>query len=381
MSVGTLLLLSSQTSADLTYTVTDLGTLEGSAFARAINDNGVVAGDSRTTVENRAQFRAFEAQGGTIKDLGALPNGVFTLGKGINNSGMIVGHGDTLDSTGGTRHAFIYDGNGLNDIHTLGEQLGTRRVSFAFDINNANAVVGYSQTNLSATDTSQGYRYENGAMSLLESLSGPNGYSRAWSINDAGQVAGESGSLTNEKAVRWDADGEIELIGTLAGGDRSYARSINSSGDVVGYSEFQDSGSDVHAFGFINDSLVDFGTLGGDESYAYGINDDGLVVGVAEKADGSTVAFLHNGIEMLDLNDLIGQGTGWELGGATAINSSGQIVGYGRLNGTGATKAFLLTPEPVPEPAAWIIALLFCLGLGTRALWLSKHRRQKHRAA
>jgi probable HAF family extracellular repeat protein len=45
---------------------------------------------------------------------------------------------------------------------------------------------------------------------------------------------------------------------------------------------------------------------------------------------------------MQDLNDLIPAGSGWELRSAAAINSSGQIVGEGLINGE--TRAFLATP-------------------------------------
>ena len=46
---------------------------------------------------------------------------------------------------------------------------------------------------------------------------------------------------------------------------------------------------------------------------------------------------------MYDLNNLMPAGSGWVLEHATAINTSGQIVGVGRLNGQ--TRAFLATPD------------------------------------
>jgi probable HAF family extracellular repeat protein len=55
---------------------------------------------------------------------------------------------------------------------------------------------------------------------------------------------------------------------------------------------------------------------------------------------------------MQDLNDLIDPGLGAVLYEATAINASGQIVGYGTTDGS--QQAFLLTPitAAVPIPAA-----------------------------
>ena len=64
-------------------------------------------------------------------------------------------------------------------------------------------------------------------------------------------------------------------------------------------------------------------------------------------------AFLYDVKEgMLDLNDYIPTGSGWELQIAYDINSSGQIVGSGRINGK--VHAFLLTPVFEPAvPAAY----------------------------
>ena len=47
---------------------------------------------------------------------------------------------------------------------------------------------------------------------------------------------------------------------------------------------------------------------------------------------------------MLDLNDLVPTGSGWVLEFADDINSSGQIVGEGFIDGE--FHAFLLTPVP-----------------------------------
>lgn len=57
---------------------------------------------------------------------------------------------------------------------------------------------------------------------------------------------------------------------------------------------------------------------------------------------------IHTDDTIIDLNDLLVNGAGWELIEAADINDVGQIVGQGRING--AEHGFLLTP--VPEPAA-----------------------------
>ena len=53
-------------------------------------------------------------------------------------------------------------------------------------------------------------------------------------------------------------------------------------------------------------------------------------------------AFVWDGGVITDLNDLIGAESGWILSEATGINTDGQIVGVGSLDGERG--AFLLTP-------------------------------------
>ena len=72
---------------------------------------------------------------------------------------------------------------------------------------------------------------------------------------------------------------------------------------------------------------------------AYGINDSGQAVG----SNGDAILYSANG-PIQDLNSpRLTPLSRWVLQDATAINDSGQIVGYGQ-NPAGNTDAFLLTP-------------------------------------
>jgi probable HAF family extracellular repeat protein/T5SS/PEP-CTERM-associated repeat protein len=101
--------------------------------------------------------------------------------------------------------------------------------------------------------------------------------------------------------------------------------------------------------------MVDLGSLGGDWSHALDINDTGQVVGNARNSISQNRAFLWENGQMKDLNNLIPAGSGWALVSAEAINQSGQIVGFGVINGQ--THAFLLTPQAYywtnPNDGSW----------------------------
>jgi probable HAF family extracellular repeat protein len=142
-----------------------------------------------------------------------------------------------------------------------------------------------------------------------------------------GVLAGSSGAASEDYTVT--------DLGTL-GGTYSYASGVNDGGQVVGYSSTTNDTA-THAFLYPdeNNKLEDLGTLGGSVSYAYDINEGGQVVGEAYiNNDADNHAFLYDSTKgMQDLNDLIPPDSGWTLYYAGAINTAGQIVGGGAING------------------------------------------------
>jgi len=129
--------------------------------------------------------------------------------------------------------------------------------------------------------------------------------------------------------------GQMQDLGTL-GGDISYANAINSSGEIVGYSNTT-SNLMRHPFLYRHGRMHDLGTLGGTNhsNYAAAINNAGQVVGEASAADGTYHAFLCRGGAMFDLNNWVhltttnGPAGFLVLLAANGINDHGQIVGNG----------------------------------------------------
>ena len=136
---------------------------------------------------------------------------------------------------------------------------------------------------------------------------------------------------------------------------------MNDIGQVAGRSELASFVQHAFLSAPNGGTLQDLGTLGGSSSFGESVNDSGNVTGYSFLSDNSTQhAFLYtsNG-GLVDLNNLIGNGTGWVLLNAEAINDSGMIVGFGTFGGQ--MHAFLLDPLLIPEPG---VASLLVAGIG-----------------
>jgi probable HAF family extracellular repeat protein len=218
--------------------------------------------------------------------------------------------------------------------------------SYARDINAAGQVVGRADSNTSYTNRAFLWGPGTGMLDL-GTLGGANSWATA--INDAGQVVGAADTGARDAdgypiadPFVWQ-DGVMTDMSTL-GGRWSFASDINASGQVVGVG-----GADEHAFLWENGIVTDLGTLPGYtyRSRAEGINDFGQVVGFSQRTELTEYcywdwnagwvcrffptyyerAFLWQGGVMTDL------GTIGNLSHATAINASGQIVGYVGVQG------------------------------------------------
>ena len=350
--------------AQVTYNVTDLGTLGGTfAQPNTLNNHGQVVGIS--SGPDDAFFHGFFWENGNMIDLGTL-GGPVSVGNGINNSGEVVVGADT-DLSGALPNTicatelicrmFIWkDGIKVPDLGTLpgGTDAGTYSfLSFGFAtslINNSHRAVGTAD--LPMVDPNNppfavfhAFLWDKGVLTDLGTLGGDN--SEATAINDPGEVIGTSAiSSTPDPELGFVLShgflwrkGQMTDLGAL-GGILSWANGINNQSQVVGVILTAD--FHIESFLWENGVMTELPPFAGDEeSAASGINNGGQVVGTSGTGGPVRAVLWENGVAV-DLNSRIPADSGWLLEWAGSINARRQIAGVGIHNGE--TRAFLLTP-------------------------------------
>ncbi|MGZ6569400.1 MAG: DUF3466 family protein, partial [Solirubrobacteraceae bacterium] len=81
-------------AATSSYNIIDLGTLPGGtdSFATGVNDSGLIVGYGESSgVEHAFAYPS----GGPMQDLGTFPGGTSSGANGVNDSGLIVGQGES----------------------------------------------------------------------------------------------------------------------------------------------------------------------------------------------------------------------------------------------------------------------------------------------
>jgi probable HAF family extracellular repeat protein len=328
-----------------TYSLTDLGTLGGTASSGSgINASGKVTGSSTLAVGLAPH--AFISDGTAMTDLGTL-GGTYSEGFGINSRGQVTGGSSIAGDV--TTHAFISDGTTMTDLGTLG---GT--ISEGLGINDRGQVTGDAHT---ATEVIHAFISDGTTMTDLGTLGGTNCVfcSVGSGINAGGQVTGSAATAGNT-AHAFISDGTTMTdLGTL-GGTSSEGFAINASGQVTGDSDTAGNAA-VHAFISDGTTMTDLGTLGGTDSAGNAINASGWVTGDSTTTPGIPYrhAFLYSNGSMKDLNSLVDPGNALStyvtLSAGRAINDSGWIVAEGQDSRTHQLHAYLLTPVTAPPTA------------------------------
>lgn len=343
---------------------------------------------------------ASAAAGWTIVDLGPTGTGEMALN---DNGWVVVQNRILVPSAGGYQTTLVRSADGsLNNLRLR-------------DVNNRNVVLG--------VDASQGawhaFTWSAGVRAGVPELASDGRYeSTAASLNDNGQIAGNSGG----HGFQWSPNGSggylmtslgVDLGWTVGSGDLV---SINSAGAGL-MSQVYNSYRTGYSFGIGHTSIIpeqpgyvpvglalnDQYQVAGYGVYncggyscnrpfvwqgpevawlpvpvaavgwpitgeARGLNELGQVVGGAYVAGYDRRAFLWTlgagGWSATELNTLLPAGSPfWQLGDAMDINERGQILGLGSVSGDNSgAHVFLLSP-PVPEPASAVLLLAGGLAL------------------
>lgn len=196
------------------------------AMVTDVNDAGFVVGGVNLDASSVA---VIWDSSGTIVELGDLPGGlVGSAASGINASGVAVGQGT---STRVRVEPVFWTVPGQT------QRLNRNRLSGnATAVNNSGVIAGYyvSAAPLSVTHAAR-WRIGTRRMQDLGDLPGGSDFSKAYGINDLGQIVGTSQSALGARAVLWETNGAMTDLGDLGIGSMYVATDINQPGQVLGY--------------------------------------------------------------------------------------------------------------------------------------------------
>ena len=221
--------------------------------------------------------------------------------------------------------------------------------SVALGINNFGEVVGYSET---TAKQNHAFLYLVGTSLLdLGTLGGPDSY--ASRISDSGVLVGHAAIPDGRMRAFIAVVGSSELfdlssLDVRLDGPYSTTSGINRAGQVVGYTYTPGGSGDTHggkgvskhAFLYSDHKITDLGTFGGTDGFVTAINDSGQMIGYFMPKSVPGIAYMPIRAFLYSSNKLVELGTlGRSVTTPTDINDLGQVVGYGQIPG-GRTHAF-----------------------------------------
>ena len=191
-----------------------------SQVVRALNNRGESAAGAGG--EGVAHGAFILSRTGTRRIEG-LRGSDYSIARGINDSGEVVGSSNTAVSVMAFRWTARTGAQPLAPLPGDG-------ASEAFAVNEQGQAVGYSS----------GRRGQRAVVwsrtGAAQELAVPAAWSRAYSINKAGDIAGTLGKAPARRAFLRAAGGTVQELGVLPGDPESEALDLNNGREVVGWS-------------------------------------------------------------------------------------------------------------------------------------------------
>ena len=213
---------------------------DNSNVAATINESGVISGSSDfVRIEHVGhQIRIFHDQkagiwrNGVITNLNTAVTGGADLNlrvaEYINDQGQIVGSATPPGET--MRHGFLFEAGIVTDLGTLNTG---QFASVPTAINSHGQIAGYANFG-----QDKAFLWESGVLTNLHDHALITGVtSRAFDINDAGQIVGEAQFHISqpESPVLWQNGEPLNLVGHRFGRPQGVASAINNRGQIIGW--------------------------------------------------------------------------------------------------------------------------------------------------
>jgi probable HAF family extracellular repeat protein len=249
--------------ADYSFTTLDVPGAS-QTFGRGINDTGQVVGQFFNGASH-----GFRLSQGTFTPID-FPGATVTVAHGINKAGQMVGIFNS-----GTQHGFLRDGNGAFSV------IDVPNATFneARGINTAGQIAGWFQD---AAGKTHGYLFSGGSFTAFDDVNIPGATStQFFGINDSGQMVGTAnvagpGGAAHGVLFSGNAFTTIDVPGAAA----TFVNAINNAGQMAG--TFLDPPPVQRGHGFFRDANGNFKTIdppGSRNTDVRGLNSAGDVVG------------------------------------------------------------------------------------------------------
>ncbi|MHA3771557.1 hypothetical protein ACXR0O_08470 [Verrucomicrobiota bacterium sgz303538] len=327
------------------YTLRELPTPAGydSAAPYSINDQGFIVGCASNPNPNSMVATVW--RNGTVSVLGKLDKGTYSIANAINSKGVIVGEGDDGDGrplgwiTSGSKLVNFFSNNGGNThpiaINDNGD-VGGYYIKFSSSWRGA----------IWKVDPKDARKSTKIDLPLLIGNDPLQASATPFAFNKSMQAAGWVGNeVIGQHAALWNNDAAHSLVdlGTYPGDWTSIANSLNDFGQVVGESYPPANSRPVMWNNDPAHTVIELPLLPGDNyGTASFINNQGTIIGSSSynQREPWTWSPQHTRIviwidgEVFDLESLLdGTGTGWTLQTVMGMNNLGQLVGLASHNG------------------------------------------------